>query len=408
MTISKYSRFRNGVQIAGMPVLNTYAKNVWWVDSVTGSNGGSGAPRNGKSPDKPFATIDYASSVASRGDIIMAMPTHVETVTAAAGLEFNTPGIVVYFMGEGQQRAKINYTTAATADLNVGSADVTLINPYFTGTVDGLTGPIDVNAAGFTVLNGEWKDTSGTVDCVVADANADRMTIDGWRYVAGTNGSTEQSQIQFAGADQVSLRNIDIQGAFGTACIENNTAAATNLILEDVQNVVNTTAGKPSISLYAGTDVRGGAFSLEPGDHWVRYTANLSSAQGDGSATTHEILTVTGLNKVRIIPTFTRSTATNPVSSKIALGTEVSGTRFIGTTSADSLTSGDIWWTSTSAANLAIISSEASAAQCIVFNSDIGYTVSTSATSAGQIDFDMYWTPLAPGAVCKKGAGGTL
>ena len=49
-------------------------------------SGASDATTHGMSPDRPFATIDYAvgQCTASQGDIIYVMPGHAETVSAAS------------------------------------------------------------------------------------------------------------------------------------------------------------------------------------------------------------------------------------------------------------------------------------------------------------------------------------
>ena len=77
MPISNYNRFPNGVNIANMNVLNTYAGNVYWVDSGTGSNGNKGTYR------QPLATIDNAigKCSANNGDIIVVFPGHSGTVS---------------------------------------------------------------------------------------------------------------------------------------------------------------------------------------------------------------------------------------------------------------------------------------------------------------------------------------
>lgn len=215
--------FAGGVNIRGVPVLNTYGGQVFWVDSAVGGNGNKG------SFDRPFATIDYAVGrcTANNGDIIMVKPGHTETVTAAAGLALDVAGITIHFLGNDNDRARINFTTATTADMDVDAADITLINPRFTAGVDALVGPIDVNSARFTIINGLWEDgiAINTVDCIVADANADDMTIDGWTFRDGDGlGTQKQSQIQIAAATRPTLKNIQITGDFGTGPIENGTA----------------------------------------------------------------------------------------------------------------------------------------------------------------------------------------
>ena len=196
---------------------------VRYVDSVTGS-----ASNLGLTASSPISSIDIAVGLctASRGDVIVALPGHVETVTAAGGLDLDVAGITVYFLGEGANRAKINFTTATTADMDVDAANITLVNPLFIAGIDALAGPIDVNAADFTIIDGEWRDAAamGTTDCIVADANADRMRILGWTYVDSTTGTQKQSNIQIAGADDIIIKNFNIVGDFGTGAIENGTA----------------------------------------------------------------------------------------------------------------------------------------------------------------------------------------
>ena len=68
----------NGNLVVGSPMSTT--GNVFFVKS-TGPNAADD-PGHGKSPSKPFATIDYAvgQCTASNNDFIWVMPGHVETV----------------------------------------------------------------------------------------------------------------------------------------------------------------------------------------------------------------------------------------------------------------------------------------------------------------------------------------
>lgn len=232
MPISNYSRFAQGVNIEGLPILNTYAGNVFWVDSAVGANLSKGTF------GRPFATIDYAVGrcTANNGDLIMVKPGHTETVSAAAGLDLDVAGITIIFLGNDNDRGQINFTTAVGADMDVDAADITMINPRFVAGIDALTGPIDVNAARFKIINGLWEDAAGidTTDCIVADANADDLLIDGWEYRPGDEAGTQkQSHIQIAAATRPILRNIKVTGDFATGIIENGTAWA-DALLENV------------------------------------------------------------------------------------------------------------------------------------------------------------------------------
>lgn len=135
--------------------------SIFYVDSVTGSN----TANDGKTPEQPRASIDSAVGLctANKGDHIICLPGHVETVTAAAGLDLDVAGITIVGLGSGDQRATINFTTATTADMDVDAADISMDNILFTGGIDALVNPIDVNADDFTLTNYEFRDVTGQV-----------------------------------------------------------------------------------------------------------------------------------------------------------------------------------------------------------------------------------------------------
>src|SRR6185503_19507054 len=100
MPKSNYSRFSDGVQISGV-CLNLHQKGqVLYVcnSTVASAVGAVGSNGNdGKTPDRPLATIAKALTlcVANRGDKIILMPGHAETVSAAAGLDLNVAGVSI-------------------------------------------------------------------------------------------------------------------------------------------------------------------------------------------------------------------------------------------------------------------------------------------------------------------------
>lgn len=217
--------FPEGLTVRNLPILNTYAGNVYWVDSGSGSDGNRGTFGN------PFATIDYAvgQCTANNGDVILVFPGHTETVTAAAGLDLDVAGITLVGLGSGSDRPTINFTTAVGADMDVDAANITMINFLFTGGIDALTGPIDVNAADFALIDCETRDVTGqAVDFIVTDANADRLLIDGWIH-RGASAAGADTAITIVGGDNITIIPKFIDGNFAVAAIENVTTAAVNL-----------------------------------------------------------------------------------------------------------------------------------------------------------------------------------
>lgn len=249
----------------------------------------------GDNPQKPFATIDYAvgQCTANRGDLIIALPGHVEDVTAAAGLDLDVAGITIYFLGEGSNRATIRFSTAAGADMDVDAADITLgekgydLGPRFLANVDALTGPIDVNAARFKMYGAKWYDGTSinTTDCVVADANADNMVIEDFEFVDGdAAGTQKQSFIQVAGATGVIIRKVKCTGDFGTGIIENGTAWV-DALLEDL--VLDNASTSPTVCLLLQATSTGWVrnSSLRVASGTTGYTAN-NDMQFDNVAVT--------------------------------------------------------------------------------------------------------------------------
>lgn len=239
-TPSTYSGFPNGLISRGVPILDLYPGKVFWVDSVNGSNGNRGTSQ------RPFASIAFLYDNAATlgftdGDKVICKNGHVEAVIAAGGLDLDIAGTAILFLGEGANRAQINFTTDVAADMDIDAGNITLINPLFIAGIDALAGPIDVNDTDFTIIGGEYRDAAGidTTDALVAGITADNMIIDGWTYVRGDElGTQKQSHIQINAATNVKLNNIDITGDFNTAPIENTVAAwidanLTNLLINN-------------------------------------------------------------------------------------------------------------------------------------------------------------------------------
>lgn len=216
------SGFPGGVALRNMPISLSHPNKVFWVDSTTGSNGNKGTY------ERPFDTIDYAVGrcTANKGDVIMVKPGHVETVTAAGGLDLDVAGIMIVGLGSGNLRPQIDFTTVVGADMDVDAANITMINFRFTGGIDALTGPIDVNAADFSMIDCITEDVTGqAVDFIVTDDSCDRFVISGWQH-RGAAAAGADTAITIVGGDDWVIEGFQIYGNFAVAAIENVTTAA--------------------------------------------------------------------------------------------------------------------------------------------------------------------------------------
>lgn len=221
--------FAQGVTIRGMPLLNSYPGNIFWVHSVSGSDGNSGTF------DRPFSTVDYAIGrcTASNGDIIVVKAGHTETITAAAGVALDVIGVAIVGTGTGDLRPRFNFTTAVGASVVVSAANCAIVNCRFTGGFDALTGPIGIQAADFSLINCQYRDVTGqATDVVLTTAAANRLLIDGYEHL-GDSAAGGASAIAIVGGDQITIRNFKLNGNFSTSAIDVRTTATTNLSIHD-------------------------------------------------------------------------------------------------------------------------------------------------------------------------------
>ena len=202
------------------------AGNLYWVDSVNGSNDNPEGTF-----DAPYSTLQYAMGLtqAANHDTYICKPGHSEALSSAGAIALTDTGVSVVGMGSGAHRATLSFDTAVGADFDIGGANFTLANFLLSGGIDALTGPIDVNAADCRLLDIETRDTTGqATDFIVTDANADRLLIDGWVH-RGAAAAGADTAITIVGGDDVSIQNFDLYGNFAVAAIENVTTAAVRL-----------------------------------------------------------------------------------------------------------------------------------------------------------------------------------
>lgn len=214
-----------GFKTAAQQYLQISTGKTLYVHSGTGTLTGPGT-----SPLAPYSTIDAAVAQcrANKGDRIIALPGHVETVAVANGLDLDVEGIQVIFM----PGASVNLTaTASTIRVNANS--VRIDNMLVTGGIDAVALCIDVNGkTDVTFTNLQYRDVTG--QCTVffkAANNSDRLTINGVFYLgASAAGSTHA--FQFDGCDDLHLTNFEIVGNFSTAAIAFITTASARVRID--------------------------------------------------------------------------------------------------------------------------------------------------------------------------------
>ena len=234
-----------------------YQGNVFFVGNNNASTQFGTAsvddPSYGKTPSLPFNTINYAFTKCypNQGDVIVVLPGHVETVSAASGtgsLTFGVAGVTVLGIGNRVNRPKIYLSTATTATINVTAANVALYNVKVDSTgIDAVAVAITVSAGGFYMESCEHyfaKTSFCTIKGIstTTAAAGSYLTINNC-YFHGDAVANCTSYFQCVGGDSISITNSYIVGNFTTSLgIFNNITAAVTNILFDNCKLANLTA----------------------------------------------------------------------------------------------------------------------------------------------------------------------
>jgi hypothetical protein len=252
--------FPNGVLLRGVPVQQSQPGEVFWVNGSTvlakGAKGGS----NGNTGTylAPCATIDGAINkcTAGRGDLIMVMPSHTETLADATSLVADISGVAIIGLGSGSLRPTLTLS-AAGSSITVSAANVSIKNVIITSSVADVadaftlsavnfhvedckftqdaadeniielvdTGTTDNECDGLSFLNCEWIEAdAATTSMVNVDADLDRLSVVGCYIDLGVNGVLSAIAEVAAGKD---LTNITVMDNYVSRLV---TASAVQLI----------------------------------------------------------------------------------------------------------------------------------------------------------------------------------
>lgn len=201
-----------------------------------------------------YTTIDSAigNCVSNRGDVIIVLPGHTETVIAAAGIDCDVAGIKIIGLGEGSLRPTVTFSTDVAADMDIDAANITIENIIFDLTgVDALTAPIDVNAADFTMKNCKVINASASAQatlCLLTDATATRMRVEGCEFLGTTDAGTATC-IRIVGGNEHVIKNNRFYGAYTTTlgAIQNVTTACLRCTIEG--NVIENATASSAVAM---------------------------------------------------------------------------------------------------------------------------------------------------------------
>lgn len=177
------------IYVGGRPIGSPYwgRGKVVYVDSAVNGSDGS-------SPDTALGTLDaaFAKCTANRGDTIIVLPNHAETVTGVGGITADVAGVSVIGVGRGKQRPRILMDGAATVDVAVSAADVTFENIEFAAGHADIVRCFNITASGCGLYGIVFSDNTTAENWLTpikatstTDNNADGLQVVGceWRSI---------------------------------------------------------------------------------------------------------------------------------------------------------------------------------------------------------------------------------
>jgi hypothetical protein len=170
---------------------------TWYVDS----NGAGGNGRDIRNASLTLQAvidkIDAISAADNRGDTIVILPNHSETITGVGGLTFDVPGLRVIGLGVGANRPTFLMDGGTTVTAVVTGADTWIENCVFVAGHSDVATCFDVDAAGFHLIRCEFQDNTtkenflvGILSGSTTDNVCDGLTLIGNKFFTGTDSHT--------------------------------------------------------------------------------------------------------------------------------------------------------------------------------------------------------------------------
>jgi hypothetical protein len=254
-----FTNFPNGVASFGVPTIGggnipvTTGQYIF-VSSTTGSNGNLG---NNVSAPKSTIAGALLQAVASKGDVIIVMPGHAESVSAAAGIALSKAGVQICGLGVGSIRPTITFDTATTATMTISAANVSIDNFIFTQAFDAIVSPIVISAANVSITNSYFMVANATYQAtqmILTTAAANNLTIVNNRFI-GTVDAGTTAAITLVGGDNVVITDNDFIGAYTTTvgAIQAITTLTTNCVIKRNTIINRTASASKAITLLTGS-----------------------------------------------------------------------------------------------------------------------------------------------------------
>lgn len=214
--------FANGLSVRGMPINIAYPGQVLFVNNsgVLPQGGISGSDDNNGTYLRPLLTLQKAVdlSLANRGDIIMLMPGHAETISSATALQLDKAGVLIVGLGQGSKMPQFTLDTANTTTIPVSADNIGIINVKFIANFLAIAACFTLSTAdNFVLQQCDFRDTSAIlnfakiVNTGSTDNAADGLVLDS-NVIVSQHATNAFSVLAAVGnMDKVIMKNNNIR-----------------------------------------------------------------------------------------------------------------------------------------------------------------------------------------------------
>jgi hypothetical protein len=213
--------------------------NVFFVDSGATLAADQTDGIHGETPDRPFATLDYAvgKCTADENNIIVVLPYHAESI-AAAGVDIDVAGITILGLGYGDARPKFTFTATSSTFICGSDGDsATIKNLTFEAGISAVVAGVVVEDScdNLTFVDCEWLDAAtaayefNTAVDVSVDANDLAFIRCAWTSSAAA-GAVACIDIGDGAVDGLLLQDCVMYGDYSTACVFSDQALTRVLV----------------------------------------------------------------------------------------------------------------------------------------------------------------------------------
>jgi len=267
--------FADGLIVRGMPLHSAHPGEVFYLNnSEVLAKGGIGASDNNKGTYRqPFSTLAGALSActASRGDIIMVMPGHAETISSSTALTLNKAGVAIVGLGKGTLRPTFTLDTATSATINVSADNMSIVNCVFKANFAAIVSAFTLTTAKYLLLQ----------DCIFQD----NSSILNFKFIVSLSSTSNA-------ADGLRIEDCKRRGAGATSgsALVNMAGTNDNVVLKNNYVAHNATSDAGLMPIAAGKIVTN-----------LEVLGNNINLVGASTTTTGIIITTDGTTNSGII-----------------------------------------------------------------------------------------------------------